>query len=410
MPRQDASRRRRVLILPSWYPDEASPYRGIFIQEQVIALARVHDVAVLYPTIDRWRGVPGRRTAPRTESHEGVLVHRRSALARLPRSYRLAYNAYLRAARAGLRDLVRSWGEPDLIHAHVVLPAGWAAQRLGREFSIPVVLTEHTGPFSAHLDRAWKRRRVREAFAGVDRLLAVSPALAEDMERAAPLQRRPGVVGNLVRTDIFRPDGERALPPAASDGEAATTRFLSVSFLTAEKGLYHLVEAARLLVQRGRTDFEIWIGGDGPERSSLKRAVEEAGLVERIRFLGLLDRAGVARWLRSCDAFVLSSLVETFGVVVCEAMACGKPVIATRCGGPESTVTPEAGTLVEPGDPAALADGMAAFMDDRFRYDPAAIRRSVVERFGEAAFVRRTTAVYDEILNSAGSPGRAFVG
>ena len=92
--------------------------------------------------------------------------------------------------------------------------------------------------------------------------------------------------------------------------------------------------------------------------------------------------------MQKCDVFVLSSLHETFGVVVGEAMACGKPVISTRCGGPEFIVNEENGVLVDVANAQALAGAMEDFIADRVSFDPQTVRASVVNRFSPEAFVR----------------------
>jgi glycosyltransferase involved in cell wall biosynthesis len=76
-------------------------------------------------------------------------------------------------------------------------------------------------------------------------------------------------------------------------------------------------------------------------------------------------------------------------------MACGKPVISTRCGGPEFIVNEENGVLVDVADAKALAGAMADFIQDRVAFDPQTVRASVVDRFSPEAFVRNITAVYE---------------
>jgi glycosyltransferase involved in cell wall biosynthesis len=101
--------------------------------------------------------------------------------------------------------------------------------------------------------------------------------------------------------------------------------------------------------------------------------------------------------MQACDVFVLSSLRETFGIVVGEAMGCGKPVIATRCGGPEFTVNEQTGVLVEAGSPESLATAMEEFISGQVAFDPETVRASVVNRFSPEAFVRNITGVYESV-------------
>jgi glycosyltransferase involved in cell wall biosynthesis len=230
---------------------------------------------------------------------------------------------------------------------------------------------------------------VRRTLAGVTATLAVSPALARQMrafEPEAPVQ----VLGNVIRTAYFTPDA----PEEAHDGPV---RLLTIALLSAQKGLAYLLQALAELRRRGGPTVELVVGGDGPERSRLEQQARELGLDASCRFVGLLSREEARRWMRWCDLFVLPSLHETFGIVLGEAMACGKPVVATRCGGPEYLVTPESGLLVEPGDADALAGAIIAWMERRTSFQSDVIRRGVVERFGEEAFLKGIAGVYDQV-------------
>ena len=125
---------------------------------------------------------------------------------------------------------------------------------------------------------------------------------------------------------------------------------------------------------------------------------QQMGLSEKCRFLGSLAPSEVRNQMQQCDVFVLPSLQETFGIVLGEAMSCGKPVIATRCGGPEYVVTPETGLLVDAADPVALADAMERFILGHVKYDPKIIRQTVKERFGKEAYLDNISKVYDQLF------------
>ena len=389
--------KRKILIIASWYPSPASPVGGIFVQDQAMTLSRQYEVAVLAPQLRNWREL--RKTRPSIASNvgerrDGLAVYRPQVPAPLPRPRSLAYLFYLPTVRRSFAKLMSEWGKPDLIHAHVVLPGGWVAAKLGLRHSLPVVLTEHSSPFAMHLHRAYQRQLVRQALAHVQQIIAVSPSLAKEIRDffpAAPIV----VAGNLIKTDFFTP---KENDEARSAG--ATTRFLSIALLTRQKGINDLLQAARLLLRRGCTSFELIIGGDGPERPALERLAQDLGLVSRCRFLGLLAPAQVRQWMQECDAFVMPSLHESFCIVLGEAMACGKPVIATRCGGPEYVVTPETGTLVEPASPEALAATLESYISWRVKFDARTVRESVVKRFGEQVFLRNLSAIYEQVWSN----------
>lgn len=381
---------KKIILLPSWYPSEASPVAGIFVQDQAECLAKRFDVTVMMPSFGPFS---------RSEKN-GVTVWRLPWACWLPRRdlplsshlfeqrHRLMLKSWWWAAtlRHGLRRYIGEKGLPDLLHAHVSLPAGAAAVHLGRAYGVPVAVTEHSSAFGAYLEVRAQRRLVGEMLHHAARVVAVSPHLAGILQRhypALPVQ----VLGNVVRDSQFtlsktvREPGRRFI-------------FFSLCLLREGKGIQFLLAAAQLLVARGLADFELVIGGDGPYRGALEAQADALGLRPHCRFTGQLERAEACAWMQQCDAFVLPSLGETFGVVLGEAMACGKPVIATRCGGPDTLVTAEAGCLVPVADALALAAAMEEFLRHPGRFDAARIRASVSERFGEEAFLRNISALY----------------
>ncbi len=382
--------KKKILIVPSWYPNPDDPISGVFIEEQAVALSKEHDVAVMIPRMAAWRNILKSDAPDRSVKKEqaGLPVYYEFTRPRIPHGPESSdYETFARAAEKGFKRVASEWGTPDIIHAHVVLPAVWSALGVAKRHGIPIVMTEHSGPFSMHLGTELSRRLVRETLTGVNGIIAISPAMAGQL-----LEFQPGlqidIIGESVRTDFFVPaDG-------VDKAERTGKSFLVVARLAEQKGLDHVVRAVRLLLDKGLTSFELAIGGEGPARSQLEDLIQTLGVSEHCRLLGALNRDQVRDRMQKCDVFVLSSLWETFGVVVGEAMACGKPVISTRCGGPEFIVTDENGVLVDAGNAEALADAMTDFINERHSFDPQTVRASVVNRFSPEAFVRNATAVY----------------
>ncbi len=386
--------RKKILIIPSWYPDARDPISGIFIQEQAIALSKQYDVAVLIPGMAAWRNVVNRKADDRSvkESQAGLTVYREFARPLIPHGPEsIDFGTFGRAAESGFGKITREWGTPDLIHAHVVLPGGWSALKVAKRHGIPIVLTEHSSPFSMHLGTELSRKLVRETLTGVDRLIAISPALAKQL-----LDFQPGlqieVIGESVKTDFFMPANG-----TSRQKEKAGKSFFVAARLAEQKGLDHLIKAVHLLKEKGLNSFDLVIGGDGPDREKLEQLARSLDVADRCRFLGGLNREQVREQMQLCDVFVLSSLHETFGVVVGEAMACGKPVISTRCGGPEFIVNEETGVLVDVANPQTLADAMSDFIAGRAHFDPQTVRTSIVNRFSPEMFVKNVTAVYEQL-------------
>jgi len=385
----------RVFILATWYPSAANPALGVFIEEQALALARRHEVVVIAPERRSWRRslLPGGGPDVWIDRRRGIDVVRVRAGSPLPWSWRARQAAYVRAAKRAFDEAVRVFGRPDLLHAHVVLPGGDAALRIGRAAALPVVLTEHSSDLSAiHLIDRVHRSRTKKALAGVDAVVAVSPDMRAQILAFVP-EAEVRVLGNVVDTDFFSPD-----PKGASDEAANQFSVLSVGLLTRRKGMDRVIDGMVMAASRIPRYATLTIVGDGPERASLEAQADSSTLAGRIRFLGTLDRAGVRDEMRMSDAFVLASEHETFGVVVAEAMACGCPVIATRCGGPEWVVGPGCGLLVPVGDTASIADGIVALACGQADNDTESARQSIVERFGQEAVASQLEDVYREVL------------
>jgi glycosyltransferase involved in cell wall biosynthesis len=203
-----------------------------------------------------------------------------------------------------------------------------------------------------------------------------------------------GVVGNIVDTDFFAPDAAAL---------ASDFTFSVIGTLEPRKRQALLLEAFAAQFKGQRVFLQV--GGEGATRPKLETQAAELGIAEQVKFLGRLSREQVRAELRHCHALVSCSLVESFGVTLVEAMACGKPVIATRSGGPESFVRAEDGLLIPTEDVAALRVALQGLHDHYADYDAEKIRAACVERFGEAAIVRKLSEAYLSARGAHVKPG-----
>ena len=316
------------------------------------------------------------------EQEGTVLTVRRRWIPPIPHCPpRLSQWRYNRVVQRDYRWLLGQWGKPDVIHAQVVLPAGFAAVKLGEQEGIPVVITEHTGPFhEAYLSTAQRRYLCDHALHGCSRVIAVSPEMKHSFARSTRSCRSRSCPISSARTSTLRYVRSRHV-------RMGRRAFCCRQSSPSGKGGKYLIEAARMLVQRGCTRFKVIIGGDGLSRPVWEKAVQSLGLSAYFQFRGRLSLEQVREGMRECDVFVLPSLHENFGIVSGEAMACGKPVLSTYCGGSEYVVTPETGVLVPRADSASLADAMQGFVEGKYRFDPAQMRqrRRAVRRGGISA-------------------------
>lgn len=398
-----------LFILPSWYPHRCFPWEGIFLQEQALAIAELRpDWNVAISTWAQGEGFVSSAhlmKSPRClldallarpgERHlrQNLIEYRHPVLAWPERVLQGNRAGILAANRSNLRLATKHFGRIDVLHAHVSYPAGWAAMELSRETGIPYALTEHMGPFPlpvyARPDGGLKPI-LREPLERADARIAVSPMLAD---RIAGFEiPRPEVIPNLI--------DERQYPLAPPNPDPHFT-FFTLCVMDHGKGVADLLRAAALFLQRRpeqeRRRVRFRLGGRGPAMGEFQALAAELQIGPWIEWLGQLPRQIAREEFGACDSFVLPSHHESFGIVYIEALACGRPVIATRCGGPEVFVTPQNGVLVDVRDVAQLADALDFMFANAQDYDGRVIREHTLERYGRAAVVDQLEAVYRRI-------------
>ena len=126
--------------------------------------------------------------------------------------------------------------------------------------------------------------------------------------------------------------------------------------------------------------------------------IRKNGWQSFVRVVPSAGRQEMVTLMQETDALVSSSIAESFGVAICEAMLCGKPVITTRNGGINDFADDRNSIRVRVHDAQALAAGILEFMDKKHTFDPEAVRRSVAEKYGRAAFRERIKGIYDSVL------------
>ena len=387
-----------VLVIPSWYPARPGDISGSFFREQALAL-HWHGckVGVIYPqlrSLRHWRGPTGSGHGLRREFDQGMPVLRSPGLNPFPLLHRAASAWWVRHGIRLYRHYVAEFGRPDVVHAHSALYGGALARQLWLREGLPYVLTEHSSMYPRGRVSRAQAGIARDAARDARRRFAVSAAFGDFLGGYFGADTGPWeVMPNIVDASF----GERALGEPAHDGSFS---FLTVGGLNENKGLHLLLEAfARGFP--GDAATRLRIGGHGPERPRLEKLAVQLGIAGRVSFLGALTRQQVAEELARAQALVHPSRYETFGVAIVEALAMGRPVVATRCGGPDGIVTARDGLLVPVDDVDALMRGMRELHDGIGKYDAAAIRQGALERFGEAAVVTRLREAYEAI---AGRP------
>ncbi|AKG21131.1 glycosyltransferase family 4 protein [Calothrix sp. 336/3] len=141
--------------------------------------------------------------------------------------------------------------------------------------------------------------------------------------------------------------------------------FLYVGRLEARKGIDLLLQSCAILKQRGYENYQLQIIGTGPQKDELRNFVENQGLADNIQWIGWVDYGQLGEYFNHADVFVFPSLEDTWGMVVLEAMAFGKPVVCSQwAGASEMVVSQKNGYVFDPYNPSELADMMARLIEN----------------------------------------------
>lgn len=300
--------------------------------------------------------------------------------------------SWCRAGERAFWAYARLHGRPDLIHCHNCIWAGVLGRKLQASQGIPFLITEHSSYYERGLYPRKVLKMARKALESSRCNLAVSQALAETVRKATGAGA--GVVDPLP--NVLAPEFEaRGATPERTPGEKFT--FLMVCTLTHNKRVDLAIAALAQAVAQ-QPEIRLRVVGSGPERASLEALTRERGVQDRVFFVGQKSSQEVRAEMLAADGLILASDVETFGVVLIEAMACGRPAIATRCGGPESILTRETGILVPTDNVDAMAAAMLEMRKRIKDFQPEIIRSSALKRFGGKAFAESLCRIYREIL------------
>ncbi|HEY7574516.1 MAG TPA: glycosyltransferase [Thermoanaerobaculia bacterium] len=392
--------RFRILLLAREFPNPAKPRSGLWALGGARALQEHADLRVVAPVprvppVPVWGLWKALRAVPRERSEGGLLIYHPRQFVGLGQSlYEFEGETYLRTVRNLLRRLRADW-VPDALHAHFVYPDGYAAARLSEELGIPFFITEHAF-WSPGMDA---HPRIRDEAVScarrAARVVAVSEALRRSIVDCAGNPGNVVVIPNGVDVSVFSRDGA----PETRD----SLSLLYVGWLTYHKGLDLLVRAMPSIL-RERPDAQLTVVGESLFRTQrrqereIRALAERLGAAPRIRFAGGKSPAEVARAMNAAAVVVVPSRRESFGTVIVEAMACGRPVVATESGGPKDLITPEAGLLVPPEDPEALASAVVDVARNLDRYDPERIRARAVECYSWPVVAEKIASLYAEAL------------
>jgi glycosyltransferase involved in cell wall biosynthesis len=302
-------------------------------------------------------------------------------------------NCYL-AAKSCIKALSKSAINFSLIHAHG-LENGFIAAALKNLSGKPFVVTVHGGDvYYLPFRDKWYQALARYVLSKADYVITVSQFLHIKLLSLGISSNKLRVIYNGYDEQIFRHTPQQEARKKL--GLPLEKKILlSVGNLVNIKGHSFLIDAMSFVLKK-RSDVILIIVGSGPLKAKLRKTINRLGLNKKILLAGSKPHEEIPMWMNASDFFVLSSLGEGFPTVIPEAMACGKPIIATRVGGvPEAIFHQDLGILVSPRNSKDLASAILEALDKKWKPE---IILHHAKRYSWNNLVEQILDVYREVL------------
>ncbi|MBD79666.1 MAG: hypothetical protein CL840_12175 [Crocinitomicaceae bacterium] len=367
-----------ILALSSWYPNEFDPQQGIFVQHQLEAIQKNHNVTLLLTKSDR----EVRISSTQHENLTITVVHYKPLYLLKPIMWLLAWRMVI--------PLVAK-EKYDLIHLQIVFPMGIVALWLKRRLKIPLIVTEHWSGYRSPKEytgtfRKWITNRVINKASAV---IVQSSFLRELMENVG-LKSKFFRIPNLVK--FSNSTGKL-------ESKQEGVKILNVAdHVDSDKNISGLLRACKLC-QDKTSKLEFAQIGAGHDTDSLLKLSAELGIGNQFNWIGRLKNEDVLKEIDKCDFGIINSNVETFSVVAFEFLAAGKPIIITRCGGPEGYLPDNFGLLIDSGNDNQLAEAILNMAENYPSYADKTVSEQVRNEFSEKQFLERINRVYHEVID-----------
>ena len=378
---------KHILIIPSWYVNSYNSLNGIFFKEQAEALVKYgHKVGLIaIQEIDIRDVIKNKKVdfSKKEFTENGVMTYRVQYPAP-PKFFATKRIINIVLFKKIFEGYVEKHGLPDIVHLHSFLD-GKMALWVKEKYCIPYVMTEHFSGFSRNSISRRNLYFAKKIFKNSDYNMAVSSNLS------ILLKEKTGeefsFLPNFINTDNFTIKSKKT---------NKSFEFINIAFLTKNKNQKMLIRSFAQAFKSSENVI-LTIVGSGPEQKKLKNIIQELGMENKITLYGRANRDEVKKLLQRSDLFVLSSKHETFGVVLIEAMACGLPVISTRCGGPESIIkSSQLGLLVN--NKTDLSNALIYSRNNIENYDANHIRQYAINNFSEKAICEKLDEIYNKVL------------
>ena len=360
----------RVAVITRYFPSSAEPWQGRAAYQTLRALARHAEVKVFFPN-----AAYPKAFTPRSRMYRDLDPHFSPPevavsyfdFPALPLVSR-PFNGWM-AARTVMPH-VRAF-DPDLVFGYFLYPDSYAALKVGRALGIPVAAMSMGSDINRIRDPI-TALHTRTVLRNVDAIFAKSDDLRQKALDMGASPDKCRTVSNGCDLSVFRIRDRaeaRRMLNIAPDGEVV----VYIGRLDTNKGLRELVGAA-VSLRAARPNLHVYLVGEGPDRARIRNVIEVANATHWFRIQGACPPDEVPFWIAASNLITLPSYMEGCPNVVLEALACGRPVVATNVGGIPEILNEECGRLAPARNPDALAQALGWVLEKK--WDESAISAS----------------------------------
>ena len=399
------AKKGKILVITFSFPTKVNQAAGIFILNQLEYLKRSYDIKVLnpYPYVPPFRFLKSYKFSkvPFKESIGGIEVYRPRYLM-LPRnSLTLPFITLILTIESvfcGIKSrniidkLAKGW-DFDIIHSHGLVPDSVIASKAKEKYRRPLVITLHGEDVTKYSKMPFLKGMSKRALKYSDRIICVSNSLKKEVYERMLSDKNIDVVPSGYNVKRFRPLDTKKCRKSLNLPRNRKI-ILFVGHLVERKGLVYLIRALKILNEKNN-DFLCCIVGSGKLEKKLKSMASESGIKDNVAFAGQRDPDEIPLRMNASDILVLPSLNEGLPNVVSEAMACGKPVVATNVAGNPEIVSKDAGFLAKPKDEDDLAEKILLALNKKWD------RKKLLRRakdFSVINSVKKIDKVYSYLL------------
>lgn len=397
----------KILLLPTYFPTTHAPIIGSQVLEQSEMMLEYYDIRAIYclPGMG-WKRFLFKLLFGRLQKNKGY----QSCDDELISDKIIAKGVYYfqskwlsecinqrlrnRAYEYIVKNYLENDWNPDLIHSRGFEGGGLPACHIKELLKIPIIHTENTSllfdqNFSFDTVKSYK-----QVLTNADSLLFVSNFLLRNtIMHGFCNKRNYHIIGNAVDENLFK----------LQDTGNISNRFrvLFTGYYSYIKDYPTFFKSIKNIIDKGILDISVVIAmtyGGEKSRNELFELAKTFGIHQYCEFLVAVPRNQMSKLISSCDVFVSTSLIETFGIATLESMFCGTPVVATRNGGIEDFICDDNGILCDIGDDKAICEAISSIIEGKKNFEPKKVRESVIHKYGKDAFIERLKELYEETI------------